>query len=106
MSYIVVYITTPDIDTAKKIADTLVREKLAACVNITSKINSTYYWQGNIENEDEFLMIIKTREDRFNNLERRVKELHPYSVPEIIALPIVRGSHDYLKWIDETLERE
>ncbi len=106
MSYIVVYVTTPDLDVSKKIADTVVKEKLGACVNITSKINSTYYWQGNIENDDEYLLIIKTREDRFNQLEKRIKELHPYTVPEIIAMPIVRGSHDYLKWIDETLERD
>ncbi len=106
MSYIVVYVTTPDFDVSKKIADTVVKEKLGACVNITSKINSTYYWQGNIENDDEYLLIIKTREDRFNQLEKRIKELHPYTVPEIIAMPIVRGSQDYLKWIDETLERD
>ncbi len=106
MSYIVVYVTTPDLNVSKKIADTVVKEKLGACVNITSKINSTYYWQGNIENDDEYLLIIKTREDRFNQLEKRIKELHPYTVPEIIAMPIVRGSQDYLKWIDETLERE
>ncbi len=105
MSYIVVYVTTPEIEVSQKIADTLINEKLAACVNITSKIQSTYYWQGNVEHDDEYLLIIKTREDRFNKLEERIKELHPYTVPEIIAMPIVRGSQDYLKWIDETLER-
>ena len=106
MSYIVVYVTAPEFDVSQKIADTLINEKLAACVNITSKVHSTYYWQGNVEHDDEYLLIIKTREDRFNKLEERIKELHPYTVPEIIAMPIVRGSHDYLKWIDETLERE
>ncbi|NPA53475.1 MAG: divalent-cation tolerance protein CutA [Aquificae bacterium] len=106
MSYIVVYVTTPDLEVSKNIANILVNEKLAACVNITPKIYSTYYWQGNIEHDDEYLLIIKTREDRFNKLEERIKTIHPYSVPEIIALPIVRGSHDYLKWIDETLERD
>ena len=105
MSYIVVYVTTPDIETSKKIADVLVEEKLAACVNITQKVHSVYFWEGNIEHEDEFLLIIKTREDRFQKLEEKIKSLHPYSVPEIIALPIVRGSQDYLHWIDETLER-
>jgi periplasmic divalent cation tolerance protein len=105
MSYIVVYVTTPEIEVSQKIADTLINEKLAACVNITPKIQSTYYWQGNVEHDDEYLLIIKTREDRFNKLEERIKELHPYTVPEIIAMPIVRGSQDYLKWIDETLER-
>ncbi len=105
MSYIVVYVTTPDVEVSKKIADVLINEKLAACVNITQKISSVYFWQGNVEHEDEYLLIIKTREDRFNKLEEKVKELHPYTVPEIIAIPVVRGSQDYLHWIDETLER-
>ncbi len=105
MDYIVVYITVPDFETGKKIAKTLVEEKLAACVNITSQINSIYFWQGNIEDDTEHLLIIKTRKDVFEKLENRVKELHPYTVPEIIAMPIVLGSKDYLSWIDETLNR-
>ncbi len=105
MDYIVVYITVPDFETGKKIAKTLVEEKLAACVNITSQINSIYFWQGNIEDDTEHLLIIKTRKDVFEKLENRVKELHPYTVPEIIAMPIVLGSKDYLNWIDETLNR-
>ncbi len=105
MDYIVVYITVPDFDIGKNIAKTLVEEKLAACVNITSQINSIYFWQGNIEDDTEHLLIIKTRKDVFEKLENRVKELHPYTVPEIIAMPIVLGSKDYLNWIDETLNR-
>ena len=105
MDYIVVYITVPDFETGKKIAKALVEEKLAACVNITSQINSVYFWQGNIENDTEHLLIIKTRKDVFDRLEERVKQLHPYTVPEIIAMPIILGSKDYLNWIDETLNR-
>ena len=105
MDYIVVYITVPDFETGKKIAKALVEEKLAACVNITSQINSVYFWQGNIENDTEHLLIIKTKKDVFDRLEERVKQLHPYTVPEIIAMPIILGSKDYLKWIDETLNR-
>ncbi len=105
MNYIVVLITVPDLNTGKNLADLLVKEKLAACVNISSKINSIYYWQGNIENDNEHLLIIKTRQDKFDELVDTVKKNHPYSVPEIIALPIVLGYKDYLTWIDETLNR-
>ncbi len=105
MSYIVAYVTTPDFETAERLANLLVENKLAACVNIVKDIKSVYFWQGNIEREPECLMIIKTREDVFEELVEKVKENHPYSVPEIIAMPIVKGSQDYLKWIDETLSR-
>ena len=106
MDYIVVFITVPEIEVGENIAKILVEEKLAACVNITGKVNSTYFWQGNIENDDEYLLIIKTRKDKFEELEKKVKENHPYTVPEIIAIPIVLGSEDYLNWIDETLDRD
>jgi len=105
MSYIVAYVTTPDFETAEHLANLLVENKLAACVNIVKDIRSIYFWQGNIEREPECLMIIKTREDVFEELVERVKENHPYSIPEIIAMPIVKGSQDYLNWIDETLSR-
>lgn len=106
MDYIVIYITTPSLEKGQEIADIIVKEKLAACVNVIPNISSTYFWQGNIEKDDESLLIIKTRKDKFENLEKRVKEVHPYSVPEIIALPIIAGSNDYLKWIDESLDRD
>ena len=105
VKYIVVFITVPDLESGKNIADTIVEKKLGACVNITSKINSVYFWQGNIEKDDEYLLIIKTRADIFEKLKGEVKKIHPYSVPEIIALPIILGSEDYLNWIDETLNR-
>ena len=104
MEYIVVFITVPNLEVGEKIGNTLVEEKLAACVNITSEIKSVYFWKGKIEEDKEYLLIIKTRRDKFKSLERRVKEIHPYEVPEIIAVPIVLGSKDYLDWIDETLE--
>jgi len=105
MEYIVVFITVPNLEVGEKIGNTLVEEKLAACVNITSEIKSVYFWKGKIEEDKEHLLIIKTRKDKFESLEKRVKEIHPYEVPEIIAMPIVLGSKDYLSWIDETLER-
>ncbi|RMD46796.1 MAG: divalent-cation tolerance protein CutA [Aquificota bacterium] len=106
MEHIVIFITVPSLDIGKQIAEKLIKEKLAACVNITSKVNSIYFWQGNIEKDDEFLLIIKSRKDRFEKLEKAVKTLHPYSVPEIIAMPLILGSGDYLNWINETLDRK
>ncbi|WP_457644270.1 divalent-cation tolerance protein CutA [Persephonella sp.] len=105
VEYIVVYITVPDKDSAKNIAKKLVEEKLAACVNIVDNINSVYYWKGNIEDDDELLLIIKTRLETFDRLVEFVKKIHPYTVPEIIALPILVGSDSYLRWIDDTLYR-
>lgn len=99
---IVVIITAPSKDVAKKISEHLLEKKLAACVNIVSPINSLYTWEGKMNDDEEVLMIVKTRaaifETEFINA---VKTTHPYDVPEIIALPIIMGSKDYLNWIDE-----
>ena len=97
--FIVVFVTTGSSSEAKKIANSLVEEKIAACVNIIPKINSIYSWKGKICDEEECLCIIKTREAFFDKLKDRVKELHSYEVAEIIGLPIVKGSQDYLDWI-------
>jgi periplasmic divalent cation tolerance protein len=102
--YIVVLITTPNINEARKIAKTLVQEKLAACCNIIEKVNSIYFWKGNIEDDTESLVIVKSKKDVFDTLSKRVRELHRYTVPEIIALPIIAGSESYLEWMDETIE--
>ncbi len=106
MGYVVVFVTCPDKSVAEKIAEKLIKEKLAACVNITGEINSVYFWQGNIEKDNEYLMIIKTKEELFEKLEEFIKENHPYTVPEIIGMPIIKGSRDYLNWIDQTVSRE
>lgn len=103
MEFIVVYVTAQNEEEAAKIAKTLVAEKLAACVNIVKSIRSIYSWEGKIEDDSEVLMIAKTRKELFGWLKDRVKELHSYTVPEIIALPIIDSSEDYLNWIkDET----
>lgn len=99
--HIVLFITAPDEEISVKIAKTLVEEKLAGCVNIIKNIRSIYFWQGKVEDEPEVLMIVKTRRELFNKLKNRVKSIHPYTVPEIIAMPIIEGSEDYLKWLDE-----
>jgi periplasmic divalent cation tolerance protein len=96
---IVVIITAPSEDLAVTIARALVETRLAACANIIKGIRSIYSWQGRIEDDTEVLMIVKTRRELFDSLKSKVKELHPYEVPEIIALPIIAGSDDYLKWL-------
>lgn len=102
MDAIVVYVTTTNEEEAVKIARALIEERLCACVNITKGIRSIYHWQGKVEDDSETLMIIKTRKSIFNILVDRVKSLHSYTVPEIIALPIIDGSEDYLKWLSES----
>ncbi len=96
---IVVYVTAGDAGEAETIAKTLVFEKLAACVNIVDKVRSIYYWDGKINDESEFLLVVKTGEENFSAVERRIKELHSYQTPEIIAMPIVQGSKDYIDWL-------
>lgn len=87
---------------AKKIASTLVKERLAACVNIVPSVNSVYRWKGKIVKNNEALMIIKTRSSAFGKLERRIESMHSYSVPEIIELKIKKGNKNYLRWISES----
>jgi periplasmic divalent cation tolerance protein len=99
MNEIVVFITASDEDAAVKIARSLVEAKLAGCVNIIRNIRSVYRWEETVEDEPEVLMVAKTRKALFDELMKKVKELHSYTVPEIIALPIVEGSEDYLKWL-------
>ncbi|RJQ21052.1 MAG: divalent-cation tolerance protein CutA [Nitrospiraceae bacterium] len=101
---IVVFITAPHEDLAASIARALVESRLAACANIIKGIRSIYAWQGKIEDDSEVLMIVKTRRELFDALSAKVKELHSYEVPEIIALPVTAGSEDYLKWLRESTE--
>lgn len=101
MEAIVVYITAPNEDEAVKIARILVEERLAGCINIIKGIRSIYSWHGKIEDDAEVLMIVKTQRYLFEPLKSRVKELHSYTVPEIIALPIIEGSGEYLNWLKE-----
>ncbi len=98
-SEIAVLITAPDTDLASTIARSLVEAGLAACVNIVSNVRSIYRWQGKIEDDSEVLMLAKTRSDLFDSLSEKVKALHSYDVPEIIALPVTAGSEDYLDWL-------
>ena len=94
----VVFCTTP-VDEADAIARALVEERLAACVNIVPRVVSVYRWKGQIETDDEALLVIKTRKECFDALDRRMRELHPYEVYELVALPIEQGNAPYLDWL-------
>ncbi|MBI5182560.1 MAG: divalent-cation tolerance protein CutA [Nitrospirae bacterium] len=98
---VVIFVTTGTIDEARKIGKTLVEERLIACVNIIPLIESIFYWQEKVCNEKEALMIIKTRKPLIDDIIKRVISIHSYSVPEIIALPIISGSEDYIKWVKD-----
>jgi periplasmic divalent cation tolerance protein len=100
---LVVLVTVPSRELGEDIAAKLVTERLAACVNVLGPIRSVYRWNDEICRDDEHLLVIKTGRERYLVLEQQVRALHPYSVPEVIALPVEAGSQAYLSWIsDET----
>ena len=96
---LIVFVTVPSGEDASRIGEALVSEKLAACVNVVPGIESIYRWEGKVARDAEWLLIIKTTDERFEEMERRVKGLHSYTTPEVIALKISRGSAEYLKWL-------
>jgi periplasmic divalent cation tolerance protein len=98
--FIVVFITIDTPANAQKLADKLLTARKAVCVNIIPQVSSQYWWQGKIEKADELMLVVKTRAILLDELIALVKQNHPYSVPEIIALPIIGGNPDYLSWLD------
>jgi periplasmic divalent cation tolerance protein len=100
--FVVVFMTAPDVDVAGRIASILVDESLVACVNILPGLRSIYRWQGKLCDEPEVLCLMKTRLDLFPALRDRIAALHPYQVPEIIALPLTAGSAPYLEWVRQS----
>ncbi|MBI2999758.1 MAG: divalent-cation tolerance protein CutA [Deltaproteobacteria bacterium] len=103
--FIIVYVTVGSPGEGDRLAHALVEERLAACVNRVKAVQSVYRWQGKVEQSEEELLIIKTKRELFDRLRSRVQALHSYSVPEIIALPILEGNEGYLKWLaDEVSE--
>ena len=104
MNFCLVYITTKNKKEAEKIGGTLVKEKLAACVNIISPIDSIYRWKGKIEKAREALLIVKTKKSLAGKIIKKVKSMHSYECPEIIFSPIEGGSKDYLEWLAQSTE--
>jgi periplasmic divalent cation tolerance protein len=98
--HLLVLCTCPDLDTAQRLAEGLVDRQLAACVNIIPGLTSVYRWQGQRESAAELLLLIKTRRERYAELQAAITSLHPYELPEVIAVPIERGLPGYLGWID------
>ncbi|HEY76594.1 MAG TPA: divalent-cation tolerance protein CutA [Thermoflexia bacterium] len=99
-------VTTVDTEEkAQEIARALVERRLVACAQVLGPITSTYWWQGQVESAQEWLCILKTRSDLYEELERTLTSLHPYEVPEILATPVAAGNPAYLAWLDETLKR-
>ena len=100
---LLVLVTAPSQDDAGRIANALVEERLAACVNIVAAIDSVCRWEGRVSTDREALLIIKTTAARYEEIEQRVKQLHTYSTPEVIAIKIDRGSSDYLSWLSDSV---
>jgi len=97
--YIQVLTTVGNKADAEKIAGSLVAEKLAACVQILGPLTSYFHWQGKLDTAGEYLCLIKSRNDLFTELETAIKDLHPYEIPEILAIPVVKGGKEYLDWM-------
>lgn len=94
--------TFPDAEVAGRIAEQLVAQKLAACANILPAVRSIYRWQGKVEDATETMVFFKTTRNRFGDFQQKLRELHPYEVPEIVALPVAEGVPDYLRWVGES----
>ncbi|HOJ70991.1 MAG TPA: divalent-cation tolerance protein CutA [Syntrophorhabdaceae bacterium] len=103
--YIQISTTTDTIDIAEAIAKRLVESRLAACVQIIGPIKSIYWWQGDIEASQEWLCLIKSTKGLFRDVEDAIKAVHPYKVPEIVAVPIINGSDDYINWIGNEVKK-
>jgi periplasmic divalent cation tolerance protein len=103
---LVVLSTVGKAEDAERIGRALVERRLAACVNVLPAVTSIYRWKGKMEKDEERVLVIKTRAERFASLKQALVLLHPYEVPEVIALPITDGHQPYLDWLDESVEEE
>jgi periplasmic divalent cation tolerance protein len=103
--YLVVFVTAATVEEAERIAQALVGERLAACVSVVPNVGSCYRWQGELCTDQEALLIIKTRAALFDAVAAKVRQLHSYQVPEILALPVSRGAESYLRWLAEETRR-
>ena len=98
----IVYVTVGNEEEGRRVASALVESKLVACANMIGPIRSLYWWEGKVQDDPEMLLMMKTRDELFDRVEAKVKEVHSYEVPEIIAAPIEAGHAPYLDWIEET----
>ncbi|MEW8505600.1 MAG: divalent-cation tolerance protein CutA [Candidatus Thiodiazotropha sp.] len=96
--------TAPDRESALKLASSLVQQGLAACVNLTSPVTSVYRWQEKLEQSEEILLLIKTTEKKYRDVEAALRTQHPYELPEIIAVPVEQGLDDYLDWVERCIK--
>ncbi|MGH8248037.1 MAG: divalent-cation tolerance protein CutA [Gammaproteobacteria bacterium] len=103
---VVVYVTSRDAEESEKISRSLVEKRLAACVNVISPVRSFYRWEGKVQDDPEYLMVIKTSRALFPAVRVEVERLHSYHVPEVICVPIVEGSENYLTWLGECLKED
>lgn len=103
--FILVLTTVPDEKVGQRIAARVLEEKLAACVTISGAARSLYWWEGKIAREMEHILFMKTKASLFSELEDKIRKVHPYQVPEIIALPVQKGSADYLDWIRKETQK-
>lgn len=104
--YIHIYTTTQNKDDAGMIAEAVVKKRLAACAQVVGPITSTYWWEGAIEEAEEWFCIMKSRKDLYDKLEEAILDIHSYDVPEIVAVPIVSGSQRYLRWLNKEVDRD
>ena len=102
-SFLLVFCSCADEQAALRLAKALVEERLAACVNVLPRAQSVYRWEGEIKLESEYLLLIKTTEERFSSLRDRITEMHSYEVPEVLAIPVWGGSDKYLAWIQASV---
>jgi periplasmic divalent cation tolerance protein len=99
---LIVFTTLPDAESAKALAAQLVQQELAACVNISGAITSVYCWQGEVHDDTEYQLAIKTTRARYDAAQAWIREHHPYELPEILAVPVARGLPEYLDWVEES----
>jgi len=104
MTVLLVLVTTPKGE-GRRIALELLKEKVAACVNVVSGVHSSYWWEDKLEEAEEDLLLIKTTDEAYGRLEEVIRRVHPYKVPEVLALRIERGLADYISWVEGTLAR-
>jgi periplasmic divalent cation tolerance protein len=101
---LIIFITAPNISEAEDLAKKIIKAKLAACVQILPEMKSVYFWKGEVQSDSEHLLLVKTLESKYTDLEKFIKENHSYDVPEIVAVPSEKVSSDYSKWINDYLK--